>query len=102
MHLLVPKLNLGTRRTSTTSEREHEGTWQMKVNCLACGHSVDLDDDYGDYTGLVKCFVCSALLEIRTEEGRVKAVHFVKIVRGIPESSEALDASQTMEAGARY
>jgi hypothetical protein len=74
----------------------------MKVNCLACGHSVDLDDDYGDYTGLVKCFVCSALLEIRTEEGRVKSVRFVKIVRGGPEPDEALESSQETAAGARY
>ena len=74
----------------------------MKINCLACGHSVDLDDDYGDYAGLIKCFVCSALLDIVTEEGQIKSVRFVKIVRGAPEPDEALESSSTMAAGARY
>lgn len=74
----------------------------MKINCLACGHSVDLDNDYGDYAGLIKCFVCSALLDIVTEEGQIKAVRFVKIVRGAPEPGEALELSQETAAGARY
>ena len=74
----------------------------MKVNCLACGHSVDLDDDYGDYAGLIKCFVCSALLDIVTEEGRIKAVRFVKIVRGGPEPDEILESSQETAVGAKY
>ena len=51
----------------------------MKINCLSCGHKVDLDDAYDDFEGQVKCFVCSAMLEIKTEEGNVKAVQFVKI-----------------------
>ena len=52
----------------------------MKINCLCCGHKVDLDDAYDDYEGPVKCFVCSAILEIRTEHGTIKAVKFVNIV----------------------
>ena len=66
----------------------------MKVNCLACGHNVDLDDIYSDYAGMVKCFVCSALLEIRTEEGQIKTVRFLRIARGIPEAGENLDGAQ--------
>jgi transcription elongation factor Elf1 len=46
----------------------------MKLNCLSCGHSVDLRDDYSDYNGQVKCFVCGALLTIRTEDGLIKSV----------------------------
>jgi transcription elongation factor Elf1 len=46
----------------------------MKLNCLSCGHSVDLRDDYSDYNGQVKCFVCGALLTIRTEDGLIKNV----------------------------
>ena len=53
----------------------------MKINCLCCGHKVDLDDAYDDYEGPVKCFVCSAILEIRTEKGTIKAVKQVNIVR---------------------
>lgn len=46
----------------------------MRINCLSCGHKLDLDDAYGDYAGQVKCLVCGAMLEIRTEEGNVRAV----------------------------
>ncbi|OFW15546.1 MAG: hypothetical protein A3H27_18885 [Acidobacteria bacterium RIFCSPLOWO2_02_FULL_59_13] len=51
----------------------------MKINCLSCGHTVVLDDAYDNYEGQVKCFACGALLEIKTEEGHVKTVQFVKI-----------------------
>ena len=46
----------------------------MKVNCLCCGHTVDLRDAYDDYEGLVKCFACGGLLSIRTREGQIKWV----------------------------
>lgn len=46
----------------------------MKINCLSCGHNVDLSEAYDDYTGVVKCFVCAALLEIRAEEGNIRSV----------------------------
>jgi hypothetical protein len=46
----------------------------MKLNCLSCGHCLDLHNDYGDYNGQVKCFVCGALLTIRTEDGQIRSV----------------------------
>ena len=51
----------------------------MKINCLSCGHKVDLGDAYDDFEGEVKCYACSAILEIRTEEGNVKTARFVKM-----------------------
>ena len=48
----------------------------MKLNCLSCGHSVDLHHDYDDYDGEVKCFVCDAMLTIHTENGYIKRVTF--------------------------
>jgi len=51
----------------------------MKINCLSCGHKVDLADAYDDFEGEVKCFACGALLEIKTEEGKLKTVRFVKM-----------------------
>ena len=39
----------------------------MKINCLGCGHKVDLAEVYDNYEGQVKCFACSAILEIKTE-----------------------------------
>jgi transcription initiation factor IIE alpha subunit len=49
----------------------------MKINCLCCGHKVDLDDAYDDYEGQVKCFACGAILEIKTEQGGVKHVRLL-------------------------
>ena len=49
----------------------------MKVNCLSCGHLVDLRDSYDDYQGQIKCFACGALMAIRTENGEVKSAESV-------------------------
>jgi hypothetical protein len=46
----------------------------MKINCISCGHSISLDAAYDDFTGLVKCYVCGALLEIKTVEGHLQSV----------------------------
>jgi hypothetical protein len=49
----------------------------MKVNCLSCGHKVDLDEVYDDYNGQIKCFACRALLEIKTHLGQLKTINIV-------------------------
>lgn len=46
----------------------------MKINCISCGHKVDLGDAYDDYEGQVKCYICANILEIRTQEGNVRSV----------------------------
>jgi DNA-directed RNA polymerase subunit N (RpoN/RPB10) len=51
----------------------------MKVNCLSCGHALDLRDSYEEYDGQIRCFVCGALLAIRTREGQVKWVELVSV-----------------------
>ena len=51
----------------------------MKINCLSCGYKVDLTDAYDDFEGEVKCFACGAMLEIKTEEGKLKTVRFEKM-----------------------
>jgi len=50
----------------------------MKINCLSCGHSVELRDGYDDYDGQVRCWVCGALLALRTETGQVRYVELVE------------------------
>ncbi|HXR24931.1 MAG TPA: hypothetical protein VN742_06190 [Candidatus Binataceae bacterium] len=48
----------------------------MKINCLSCGHNVDLDDAYAEnYEGAIKCYACNATLEIKTEQGSLRGVH---------------------------
>jgi len=63
----------------------------MKINCLACGHKVELDNAYDDYEGQVKCWVCGALLKIKSEGGNLKSLEFVKMV-GRPTVEEAFEA----------
>lgn len=46
----------------------------MNVNCVSCGHSLNLRDAYDNYQGQVKCFICGCLLAIRTEDGQVRSV----------------------------
>ena len=65
----------------------------MKINCLSCGHKVDLDDAYEEYEGQVKCFACNAILEIKTEQGNLKTVRFVKTVPR-PSAEEAFERTR--------
>lgn len=53
----------------------------MKINCLSCGHTIDLDEAYSDYEGQVKCYTCSALLEVKLEGSLIKSVEFLKMMR---------------------
>jgi DNA-directed RNA polymerase subunit RPC12/RpoP len=46
----------------------------MRVSCLSCGNKIELDSTYGDYKGLIRCVVCGARLEIKTEEGGIRSV----------------------------
>ncbi len=55
----------------------------MRLNCLSCGHKVELDDAYDDFEGLVKC-LCGAMLMIRTEEGMIKGI---KMAEPLPRSA---------------
>lgn len=66
----------------------------MKINCLCCGHKVDLDDVYDDYEGLIKC-LCGTLLEIKTEEGRLKRVKLGETQAGPPPKRRRLEGAAT-------
>ena len=53
----------------------------MKINCLSCGHTVDLDQAYGDYDGPIKCFACRCILEVKIDQGNVKSVKFSNVTQ---------------------
>jgi len=50
----------------------------MRINCLSCGHKMDLGDAYDDFEGQVRC-LCRSLLEIRTKEGKLKSIRLADI-----------------------
>ena len=63
----------------------------MKINCLSCGHKVDIGDAYDDYEGQIKCYVCGAILEIKTEEGNLKSVRLSDNILPQPSGKEAVE-----------
>lgn len=50
------------------SEKKRWG--DMKVKCIFCGHELNLNHcAFDNYTGSVKCFSCSRMMELRTARG---------------------------------
>lgn len=42
----------------------------MRIDCISCGYEINLDHRvFDDYTGPVKCYCCSAMMEIKTAQG---------------------------------
>jgi ribosomal protein S27E len=50
----------------------------MKINCLGCGHSFELDEAYEEYAGQIRCWVCGVTLEVQIEAGRPKLVKLAR------------------------
>jgi len=59
----------------------------MRVNCLSCGYTIDMDNAYGDYDGQIKCVICGAVLNIKTEEGKLKSASVAEAGRRHSEKS---------------
>jgi hypothetical protein len=65
----------------------------MRLNCLFCGHKVELDDAYDDFEGPVKC-LCGTMLEIRTEDGKLKTIKVAEpLARSAPKRKGLADAA---------
>jgi ribosomal protein S27E len=48
----------------------------MKVECVSCGHELNLDHwVFDDYEGPVKCFSCSRIMEVKTAKGIVYSIN---------------------------
>ncbi|MBI5251807.1 MAG: hypothetical protein HY912_20125 [Desulfomonile tiedjei] len=63
----------------------------MKVNCVSCGHNLELDDAYNDFEGLFKCYVCGSLLELKTSDGKIKSVNPVESQPGSKRTGVGLE-----------
>lgn len=47
----------------------------MKINCISCGHQIDVDDDsYARYHGPLRCWVCHAVLSVHIVDGCVESI----------------------------
>lgn len=49
----------------------------MKIICIHCGHAIDLGESYEAFDGLVRCYVCRGLMELKTDKGMVRAVRLI-------------------------
>lgn len=49
----------------------------MKVICIHCGHAIDLGESYEAFDGLVRCYVCRGLMELKTDKGKVRAARLI-------------------------
>ncbi|MCX6141788.1 MAG: hypothetical protein NTZ35_01075 [Ignavibacteriales bacterium] len=66
----------------------------LRLNCISCGHSVNLHEDvYADYEGLIKCDACGELLNIKIQEGKLRSMA-PGLVTGIS-AAKALSAGAT-------
>lgn len=59
----------------------------MRINCLNCGHKIELDDVYDDYEGLIKCMTCRTLLSIKTEDSKLRKVGFAQTAPSVSEAN---------------
>ena len=51
----------------------------MKIECISCGRDVNLDHRvFENYEGPVKCFSCSAMMEMRTTRGFVDSISLLQ------------------------
>ena len=48
----------------------------MRVKCISCGNELNLDHGvFEDYSGPVKCFSCSAMMEVKSSGGEVYSIN---------------------------
>lgn len=81
---------------SATRKRKGSSAMRIRLNCLACGHSMDLGDAYEDYAGEVKCWGCQAVLEVTLQEGKLKAMKRGGAVGAFPSSAERVELPGTL------
>jgi DNA-directed RNA polymerase subunit N (RpoN/RPB10) len=47
----------------------------MEIKCISCGREINLDHKvFENYAGPVKCFCCSAMMEVKTAQGALRSL----------------------------
>ena len=53
-------------------EREDK---KMEIKCISCGREINLDHKvFENYSGPIKCFCCSAMMEVQTAQGAIRSL----------------------------
>lgn len=62
----------------------------MKITCLCCTREINLDHEvFENYFGPVKCFRCSAILELKTQDGDVCSLAILPSQEGVLKPQES-------------
>jgi ribosomal protein S27E len=70
----------------------------MEINCISCGHRVELGEAYDDYDGQVKCWVCGANLAIKTDAGAMRAMQLANgVTREVVHTGSPADSQTATE-----
>ena len=60
----------------------------MEISCISCGRGISLDHEvFNDYEGSVKCFSCSAMMDIKTTKGNLETADLLSL---LPDTSADL------------
>ncbi|AOJ71130.1 MULTISPECIES: hypothetical protein [Burkholderia] len=61
----------------------------MHINCISCGHQIEVDDDsYARYHGALRCWVCHSLLMVDIVEGCVESVRLQEASVIVPHGAQ--------------
>jgi ribosomal protein S27E len=53
-----------------------KGEKSMRAKCISCGNELNLDHGiFEDYSGPVKCFSCSAMMEVKSTGGEIYSIN---------------------------
>jgi ribosomal protein S27E len=55
---------------------QRKGEKSMRVKCISCGNELNLDHwVFEDYSGPVKCFSCSMMMEVKSAGGEIYSIN---------------------------
>jgi hypothetical protein len=57
---------------------------RIKLNCISCGHLMELGDAYEDYQGEVRCWGCQALVDVTLHDGKLQTMKLIS-KSGVPD-----------------
>lgn len=47
---------------------------RIKLNCISCGHLMELGEAYEDYQGEIRCWGCQALIDVTLHDGKLQTM----------------------------
>ena len=47
---------------------------RIKLNCISCGHVQELSEAYENYQGQIRCWGCSATLDVSLVDGKLQSM----------------------------